>query len=284
MKNISEKDKVKIAELNYCVNIFVSDVVQDKLATLDECKEDDFEVKECLKIEVYKIKNVIKNSNFIFKKDVSIYRDGYNREKSFEELHKIFIQGFILTQLYNEYINYNYTDIIECAGQMNMPLLPAFNEMVELLANLDYSVILKKQIEEMGKPQETHITGFETTLKEQQITNLYNALQNNYVDCSEEDFKAMFTDNPKPIKWIDKGTTRHEPNKQTIFEFIYLLKEYNYLEKSNFDTTASNINNLFRKLETIFPELKNFAASSGNGKAVKDTVRKKELESIIKTI
>lgn len=48
---------------------------------------------------------------------------------------------------------------------------------------------------------ETQITGFETTLKDQQQSNLYNALQNNYIDCSEVEFKALFTDEPNPIRW-----------------------------------------------------------------------------------
>ena len=49
------------------------------------------------------------------------------------------------------------------------------------------------------------LTGFKTTLTEPQQRNLYNALQNDYIDCSEAEFKAMFTDNPKPIKWLESN-------------------------------------------------------------------------------
>jgi len=46
------------------------------------------------------------------------------------------------------------------------------------------------------------ITGFKTTLTEPQQSKLYKALQNNYIDCSEVEFVAIFTDNPKPLKWF----------------------------------------------------------------------------------
>ena len=141
-------------------------------------------------------------------------------------------------------------------------------------------------IENNLSKQKTTITGFETTLSEPKQSKLYKALQNNYIDCSEVEFKAMFTNKPKPIKWIDKGTTRHEPNKQTIFEFIYLLKEYSYLKdyKTDLDKMPTNKNNLYRKLEYIFPDIKNFASSSGTGKSQKNTQRKNKLETIIKSL
>jgi hypothetical protein len=44
-------------------------------------------------------------------------------------------------------------------------------------------------------------TGFKTTLSEPQKIKLYEALKGDYIDCSKADFIAMFTDNPKPIKW-----------------------------------------------------------------------------------
>ena len=157
------------------------------------------------------------------------------------------------------------------------------NEQIDFLQTTNNEKINNSLI--INPKTNNTITGFKTTLTDQQQADLYKALQNNYIDCSEVEFKAMFTDNPKSIKWVDKGTTRHEPNKQTIFEFIYLLKEYNYFKdyKTELDTLPTNQNNLYRKLEFIFPEIKNFA-SSNNFKPTKNTPRKKELETIIKSL
>jgi hypothetical protein len=157
------------------------------------------------------------------------------------------------------------------------------NELVDICLSR-YIEFCENEINNLVIKPKNQITGFKTLLTDTQQTNLYKALKGNYIDCTEAEFKAMFTDNPQPLKWIDTGSTRHEPNKQTIFEFIYLLKEYNYLKDSKTDLiTITNKNNLYRKLEFIFPEIKNFA-SSNNFKPIKDMPRKKELETIIKSL
>lgn len=129
--------------------------------------------------------------------------------------------------------------------------------------------------------------GFKSNLNDEQIGILYNAMVGNYFDATPANFQAIFKDEPLPpdfsIKWIDRGTTRHEPNKQTIFEFLYLLKDFNYLDKSIFDILTADKNNLYRKLETLFPDIKNFPQSNPQASQNR-TPRQKELKTIISTL
>ena len=141
----------------------------------------------------------------------------------------------------------------------------------------------KDELEETSKQPD--LTGFKSSLEDKQIETLFDQLKSNYIDknTNPDHFKAIFKDETLPeieIKWIDKSKTRHEPNKQTIFEFFYLLKEHKYLKQDNFDTTATNPNNFYRKLETIFPDIKNFPQSNPY-KYQNKTNRQKELEKII---
>jgi hypothetical protein len=130
------------------------------------------------------------------------------------------------------------------------------------------------------------IAGFKSGLTDKQIEYLYNAMNNNYFETSLKSFNAFLHGGNLVgviIKWIDKSDTRHDPNKQTLFEFLYLLKKYEYLTKDNFDTTSSNPNNLYRKLETVFTDIKYFAQSNPTCVQGK-TPRQKELETIIQNL
>ncbi len=150
---------------------------------------------------------------------------------------------------------------------------------------------LQFQKEELqaGNPTKPTLTGFQSSLTDPQIQTLFELLKGSYIDknTNPDHFKAIFRNKPLPkdikIQWIDKGKTRHEPNKQTLFEFLYLLKEYGYLNNTNFDTTPDNKNNLYRKLETIFPDLLNFG-NSNPFNPQKNTARQKELEIIIQSL
>nr|WP_321406247.1 hypothetical protein [uncultured Carboxylicivirga sp.] len=129
----------------------------------------------------------------------------------------------------------------------------------------------------------TTIKGFSTSLSEPQQKELFKALSGNYIECSEAEFLAMFSDTPKPIKWIDTSTTHPtKPNKQTIFEFIYLLSEFQHIVLP--DLEKGNKANLFRVLEFLFPEVENFANSSGSGKSQQNTQRQKELRRAIEKL
>ena len=150
--------------------------------------------------------------------------------------------------------------------------------------NKELIELLKTESESKIDTSTAKLTGFQSSLDDKQIENLYSQMNGNYFEATPGHFKTIFKNEPLPpdcsIKWIDKGITRHEPNKQTLFEFLYLLKEYGYLDKSNFDTTPTNDNNLYRKLETIFPGFKNFPAS--NPTAIqKKTPRQKKLDEFI---
>lgn len=138
-----------------------------------------------------------------------------------------------------------------------------------------------------GKATKETPKGFQSKLSDTQLERLYNQMQDNYFDATLANFKAIFKDEELPpdcaIKWTDIGQKRHEPNKQTIFEFLYLLKDFGHLDKSIFDVSPLDKNNLYRKLETLFPDIKNFSAS--NPHAVQNkTLRQKELKTIILTL
>ena len=131
------------------------------------------------------------------------------------------------------------------------------------------------------------LKGFKSNLTEPEITILYEAMQNNFFQTTLENLKAFLMGKSLHnvnIKWIDKGITRHEPNKQTIFEFIYLLKEYKHIPNDEFDYTPTNQNNLYNRLRAVFSDIKNFSNSNTTGKPNKNTARKKELETIIKSL
>ena len=134
------------------------------------------------------------------------------------------------------------------------------------------------------KPLKQEIKGFESKLTDPQISSLYEQMQGNYFNTSPENLTAFLNGGDLDdivIKWIDKSTTRHEPNKSTIYEFLYLLRQYNYIESNEFDTTSSNPNNLYRKLETVFFDINNFPQSNPHN-IQRNTDRQKELEIIIK--
>lgn len=154
-----------------------------------------------------------------------------------------------------------------------------------------HSVIDKHEIEDHRESNvkitnKRIIKGFQTNLTDKQIENLYIQMQDKYFDTSPENFNVFLRAGDLDgiiIKWIDKSITRHKPNKSTIYEFLYLLKEYNYIDHKEFDTTPSNQNNLYRKLETVFPDINNFPQSNPF-KLQGNTARHKELETIIKSL
>jgi len=224
-----------------------------------------------ISFETFKKVN-LKNFTIKWKNKTDNNKDWFNKIIfAVKNISKTFFYDF------TDYLMINETSFLELKEQLK----PYINNEKQTITGFETTFLEPQQNEEKQT-----ITGFKTILTEYQQSKLYKTLQNNYIDCTEVEFKAIFTDNPQPIKWIDKGTTRHEPNKQTIFEFIYLLKEYNHLKdsKTDLDTTGNNRNNFNRKLEFIFPEIKNFSQSSGTGKSAKNTSRKKELEKIIKSL
>jgi hypothetical protein len=183
------------------------------------------------------------------------------------------------------------SDLVEVENEIKFSFIENRKEITEswcflfngLKQQIDY--ITKKQAITTNDFPKNIITGFNTNLDIDQLETLYKALSKNYIECSLDDFKAIFTEHPKPIKWIDKGGTRHEPNKQTIFEFFYLLKENNYLKNPgiDLDLTGTNPNNFYKKLKFIFPNIKNFP-NSNKFKAEQNTPRKKELKIIIQSL
>lgn len=181
--------------------------------------------------------------------------------------------------------------------KQNPILIGGFNELKDFKVVYGKYFLFKELLEQKLniKPEKqneitgfvSNITGFQSNLNDEQIETLYNQMQGNYFEATPANFKAIFISKPLPpdcsIKWIDTGKTRHEPNKQTIFEFLYLLKDYGHLDRSIFNVSPADKNNLYRKLETLFPDIKNFSASNPQ-QAQNRTPRKKELKTIILTL
>lgn len=129
---------------------------------------------------------------------------------------------------------------------------------------------------------------FESTLTKPQIKKLFKALvANKYIheETIESDFKAVFSgDLPEghnSIKWIDKSKKRHEPNAQTLFELLYLLKPY--IESKNYDTSASNEANFYRLIKNCFADVKNLPEKNPT-KVMCNTPRKTLLKSIVESL
>lgn len=100
--------------------------------------------------------------------------------------------------------------------------------------SLEALLSLMKNNGSVTKPQ---LTGFSTVLTTPKIIDLYSKLQGSYVDCSETDFKAMFSDNPKPVKWT---------NKKALLAFFVS----DIFQKENPD-------NYWNKAESIFVDVSN---------------------------
>lgn len=71
----------------------------------------------------------------------------------------------------------------------------------ETKAYIEYLEKRKKNINGIVSGSGVNIIGFKTSLTKPQQKKLFKALENKYIKCSEADFLAMFTDNPKPIEW-----------------------------------------------------------------------------------
>lgn len=138
---------------------------------------------------------------------------------------------------------------------------------------------IKKAISNLNTPPPAK--QFKTSLTDTQRGKLFELLVlNRFIpDKDKEGFIWAFggeqnqPSNWQPIEWIDKSTTRKEPNIQTVYELLYLLGV-------DPDTSANNPNNLYRKMEFCFSGFKNFAVKNPT-RAQQNTPRQMLLKSII---
>ncbi|MDG5800040.1 hypothetical protein QA597_06680 [Marinilabiliaceae bacterium ANBcel2] len=172
---------------------------------------------------------------------------------------------------------------------IDMIPLPDFPDLIDCLVKMSEHQLLfdlyYRKDETLNKLN-SEVTGLNTKLNKHQIKTLHKKLNDNFLKTPIEHFEAFLTNKNLMgirIKWIDLSTTRKTPNKSTIYEFLYLLKECNYIESKEFDTNPTNPNNLYRKLKSIFPDITNFPNSNPYG-IQRKTARHKELETIIQSL
>lgn len=197
----------------------------------------------------------------------------YKKKLAISKLTDFMVKDFI------EQHNAKYQDLINAEPH------PKIRVIVK--AYLEYIATISQQINQ-DKPSQQEQKSFKSTLSELQKKKLHKALiKDEYIDSTtnESDFITVFGGSLpvgfNQIIWIDKSIKRHEPNVQTLFELLYLLKpyfDYNYT-----DTAATNESNFYRLIENCFADVKNLPEKN-KYKALSDTPRKKQLKSIVDSL
>lgn len=164
-------------------------------------------------------------------------------------------------------------------------MLPKVDLITDYLALVEYydDLIFSFNEVENGRKLQAPKTRhqLQTKLTDSQRGKLFDLLvADGFIpNTNKEGFIWAFgSEHPQPanweqIEWIDKSTTRHEPNVQTLYELLFLLG----VDK---DTSANKPSNLYRKIEYCFHPLKNLAVKNPFT-AKQNTPRKKLLKTII---
>lgn len=186
----------------------------------------------------------------------------------------------------NEYLQYlncstNETDL--------ETTLPKFDLITDYLALIEYYDDLRFDFNEVENgreiPNPETRYQLQTKLNDTQRGKLFELLlSNKYIapSTNKESFIWVFggkqpqPSNWQPIEWIDKSITRKEPNIQTLYELLYLLE----VDK---DTSATNPNNLYRKMEFCFNGFVNIAAKNPSS-IQQNTPRQIQLKTIIEEV
>ncbi len=199
-KYLIESFPFEIFNLSYCPDTEMPEHEQfdAKINLLPENKKFDFVHKEIAQI-TDEILNIDAEFIFLLNDLPEIHQiDIENIKKETILKH---IVGFILSPVdVEKYIEF-WKGHRQGEFYANGLDLPRYNKIVNFMRKLEHLRYMKN----IDNPlKENTITGFKTILTVQQRAGLYKALQNKYIDCSEAEFKAMFTDSPKPIKWIER--------------------------------------------------------------------------------
>ena len=123
---------------------------------------------------------------------------------------------------------------------------------------------------------------FQTNLTDEQRGKLFDLLvKNEFISNgnNKDSFIWAFggekqPDNFEQIEWVDKSTTRKEPNMQTFYELLHLLGV-------RIDTGANSEHNLYRKIEYCFKGFVNIQAKKTESGAMQNTPRKILLKKIV---
>lgn len=233
-----------------------------------------------ISLQIEQLKNEILNTN----NKLSLLSEGNNFGRKFFEperyendsLYNCF--GILDDTEYLQYLNYS-------ASETDIKTLPKFDFITDYLALIEYFDELRFDFNEVEKgrnlPNPQTRYQLQTKLKnDNQRGKLFELLlENNYIATTtdKDSFIWAFGGNlqPKqfqPIDWIDKSTTRHEANIQTLYELLYLLG----VDK---DTSPKNPYNLYRKMDFCFSGLVN--VQSKNPHSIQ---QKTERYTLLKTI
>ena len=212
------------------------------------------------------------------------YMDFYRLEK---------VDGKFINKYVTDYeVDYNFTDkepyeYICRTLELNKGLIVNCQQIIEFvkMAENEYNRVCKTTATTPEQNQVARQYQFTNDLTDEQRGKLFELLvEHGFISGSTD--KAGFIwafggknekpSNWEPIKWIDESVTRHEPNMQTLFELLYLLK-------IDSDTKPSNPNNMYNKMRYCFANLKNVAAKN-QYKAQQNTERQKLLKQIIEDI
>lgn len=130
--------------------------------------------------------------------------DGYSIMNKFNDQFPDFKLKPFLLKL-KEMLNFSESQDISIQPnhkiENNPEILLKLSDEIEMNISTITNLIAKIK-PSIPEQQENNLIGFKTTLTEPQQSKLFKALQNNYIDCTEAEFKAIFTNNPKPIKWL----------------------------------------------------------------------------------
>jgi len=122
---------------------------------------------------------------------------------------------------------------------------------------------------------------FQTNLTDEQRGKLFDLLvENGFIpNINKDSFIWAFGGEKQPnnfeqLEWIDKSTTRREPNMKTFYELLLLLGV-------PFDTKANSKQNLYDKIKYCFKGFVNIQAKNTDYEVIGNTPRKRLLKKIV---
>lgn len=300
--------KMSGRDIPVMVNKLVNIVKRSKAENLDQKQFDSSMYlpkslqAEQLKKEIFKINNKIvsisKCNHFLREHEFFENAIDENEIRNNKVVLLRLCAGAFDNNEYQQYINYNINEdeLITVKrwyrrnfGKQFEITLPKFELVTDYLSLLEYYDNLISDFMEIENGGERVIPEkryqLQTNLTDTQRGKLFDLLlSNKYIapTTNKESFIWAFgAEKSEPtgwqqIEWIDKSTTRKEPNIQTLFELIYLLGV-------NKDTSANNPNNLYKKMYYCFSGFENISSKNPT-KIQQKTLRQIQLKTILEDV
>lgn len=287
-------DNFKIGTVPGAVNELIDILKHEKAATLDNIQYyNNVFLPKPLQLE--QLKNDILETNI--KINTMAWENGFTRTEPIENDNFLerYCFGGISNEEYQQYVDFAFDEedlwifkkrFFDFGEDVHKQIeLPKIELITDFLALLEYYNNLVEDFEKGERTPPPARNQLQTKLTDEQRGKLFELLvENGFISGTTD--KAGFIwafggknekpNNWEPIEWIDESITRHEPNMQTLFELLYLLK-------IDSDTKASNPNNMYNKMRYCFANLKNVAAKN-QYKAQQKTERQKLLKKILEDI